>query len=84
MSIESEAQTFPTAFISTKAVAFAMIHHLSTTLSALQQCVVSPRGAAFPPSQHHSNTMCRACMPTGVCVCVCVCVCVLCKRSVLG
>ena len=36
-------------------MALAMIHHLSTALSALQQCLVSPPGAAFPPSQHNSK-----------------------------
>ena len=40
-----------------KSKAFAMIHHLSTALSALQQCLVFPPRAAFPPSQHDTKTV---------------------------
>ena len=55
-------------FISIKAIVFTMIHHLSTALSEPQQCLVSPPGVAFPPSQHDSRTMYRACIPTKPCI----------------
>jgi hypothetical protein len=53
-----------------------MIHHLSTAMSALQQCLEYQPVTAFPPSQHDSKTVYRECITVYVCVCVCVCVCV--------
>ena len=50
--------------ISNKAIAFAMIHHHSTALLALQQCSSQAPIASFPPSQHNSNTMYTGCIPT--------------------
>ena len=41
-----------------------MIHHLSTAVFALQQCLQFTLRAAFPPSLHDSKAMYRVCTPT--------------------
>ena len=40
-----------------KSQAFAIIHHHSTAMFALQQCLVFRPYAAFPPSLHDTKTM---------------------------
>ena len=47
---------------STNSIAFANIHHLSTALFALQQCLDFTLRAAFPPSLHDSKAMYGVCI----------------------
>ena len=53
--------------VSTKAIAFTMIHHRSIALFALQQYSHLLPGAAFPPSRHSSKIIYNACIPTASC-----------------
>ena len=46
--------------------AFAHMHHHSTALSTLQQYLVDPFLAAFPPSQHDSYVCARTNVRVGV------------------
>ena len=57
--------------------AFAIMHHHSTAMFALQQCLVFRPFAAFPPSLDDMKTMNShpVPLPRPVCVCVCVCAC---------
>ena len=54
-------------------IAFAIIHHLSTAMFALQQCLVFRPVAAFPPSQHDIKTMYRFHAPTAPGIPACPC-----------
>ena len=59
--------------LSTKAIAFALIHHCSTALFALQQCLDTPPVVAFPPSQHDTLTMDSRHATTAPCSPACPC-----------
>ena len=41
-----------------KSIVFTIIHHLSTAMFALQQCLVAPLRLAFPPSLHDIQVVC--------------------------